>query len=113
MASSPDITNGLAAVRETLAPYRSLGEKLNNRVDPLVDSVTNALAEASLALAKIRGAAENTRTLLGPDSSVRHDLDQALQQISGAGQSLSALLEFLKEHPDALIAGREQPKKKP
>jgi paraquat-inducible protein B len=113
VASSPEITNGLVAVQATLEPYRLLGEKLNRRVDPLVDSVTNSLAEAKLALAKIRGAAENARTMLGPDSPMRNDLDQALQQISGAGQSLSALLDFLKQHPDALIAGRAQPKQKP
>jgi paraquat-inducible protein B len=113
VVSSPDLTNDLIAVRATLEPYRSLGEKLNRRVDPLVDSVTNSLGEATLALAKIRGAAENARTLLGPDSPLRNDLDQVLQQVSGASQSLSAFLDFLKQHPDALIAGREQPKKKP
>ena len=33
LISSPDITNSLASVRTTLDQYRSLGEKLNGRVD--------------------------------------------------------------------------------
>jgi len=113
LVSSPSLTNGLAAVGPTLDEYRLLGQKLNSRIDPLADSLTNSLAEAERALRQFRGAAENLRTLLAPDSAVRNDLDQALQQLAGAGQSLSALLDFLKRHPNALITGRENNEKKP
>ena len=51
--------------------------------------------------------AENLRTMLGPDSPLRNDLDQLLQQLAGAAQSISTLVEFLKQHPNALITGRE------
>jgi len=113
LVSSPDITNGLAAIRPTLDQYRDLGAKLAGRVDPLADSITNSLAEADRALAQFRGAADNLRALLAPDAPLPNDLDQALQQLSGAVQSLSVLLDFLKQHPNALITGRERPLKKP
>ena len=113
LVSSPTLTNSLAAVGPTLDEYRLLGQKLNRRIDPLADSLTNSLAEADRAIAQFRGAAENIRTLLAPDSSVRSDLDQALRQLAGAGQSLSSLLDFLKRHPNALITGRENQDKKP
>jgi len=113
LVSSPEITNGLVAVRTTLDQYRLLGEKLNTRIDPLADSVTNSLAEANRALVQFRGAAANLRTLLAPDSPLPNGLDQTLQQLSGAVQSLSVLLDFLKQHPNALITGREPPKKQP
>jgi len=112
LVSSPTLTNGLAGVAPTLHEYRLLGEKLNRRIDPLADSLTNSLAEADRALAQFRGAAENLRSLLAPDSAVRSDLDQALKQLAGAGQSLSSLLDFLKRHPNALITGRENQEKK-
>ncbi|MGB7747157.1 MAG: MlaD family protein [Verrucomicrobiia bacterium] len=111
--SSPELTNDLAAVRTTLDQYRLLGEKLNSRIDPLADSITNSLTEASRALGQIRGAAENLRTLLAPDSPERNNLDQALQQLAGASESISALAEFLKQHPNALITGREILPQKP
>jgi paraquat-inducible protein B len=107
LVNSPDITNGLAGVRTTLDQYRLLGEKLNTRIDPLADSMTNSLAEADRALVQLRGAAEGLRTLLAPDAPLPNNLDQTLQQLSGAVQSLSVLLDFLKQHPNALIAGRE------
>lgn len=113
LVNSPDITNGLAALRPTLDQYRELGAKVTSRIDPLADSITNSLVEANRALAQIRGAGENLRTLLAPDSPVRNDLDQALEQVAGAVQSLSGLVDFLKQHPNALITGRQILKKQP
>jgi paraquat-inducible protein B len=113
LVSSSHITNDLAAVKATLDQYKFLGEKLNTRIDPLADSLTNTLAEANRTLVQFRGAGENLKSTLAPDSPVRNDLDLALRELSGALQSLSDLLDFLKQNPNALIAGREAPKSKP
>jgi paraquat-inducible protein B len=113
LVTSSDITNALGAVKTTLEQYRLLGEKLNGRIDPLVDGATNTLAEASFTLAQLRGTAENLKAMLGPNSALRVDLDQALEQLAGAAQSLAALLDFLNQHPNALIAGRKISKQSP
>lgn len=113
LVSSPEITNSLVAVRTTLDQYRSLGQRLNSRVDPLAESITNSLAEANRTLAQLRGAADNLRNMLRPDSPVRTDLDQLLQELAGTAESISTLVEFLKQHPNALITGREVLPKKP
>jgi len=111
LVNSPEITNDLAAVRTTLDEYRLLGEKLNRRIDPLADSVTNSLGEADRLLAQVRGAVEDLGTLLAPNSALKNDLAQTLQQLAAAGQSLSALLDLLKRHPNALITGRQTSEK--
>jgi paraquat-inducible protein B len=113
LISSPQLSNDLAAVGTTLDQYRLLGEKINSRIDPLADSLTNSVAEASRALVQFRGAAQNLRTMLAPDAPLPNDLNQALQQLSGALQSMSVLLDFLKQHPNALITGRQTIEKKP
>jgi paraquat-inducible protein B len=113
LVAASDITNALAGIRPTLDQYRDLGAKLTSRVDPLADSITNTLAEANRALAQIRGAGENLRAVRAPDSPVRNDLDLALQQLAGAAQSISSLVDFLKQHPNALISGRQVIPKKP
>ena len=113
LVSSPMITNDLAALQTTLDQYRLLGANLNNRIGPLADSVTNSLAAADDALGQIRGAAENLRIFLAPDAPVPTDLTQTLQQLSGAVHALSELLDFLKQHPNALITGRQILPKKP
>lgn len=113
LVSSSDITNALASLRPTLEEYRTLGEKLNQRVDPLADSVTNSFAEASRTLVEFRGAAENLRSMLAPTSPMHNDLNNALEQVAAAAQSLSSLVDFLKQHPNAIITGRQFPKRQP
>ena len=113
LVTDPDITNGLAALRPTLDQYRELGAKVTGKVDPLADSITNTLAGADRALAQIRGAGENLRRVLAPDSPVLGELDRTLEQLASASQSVAALADFLKQHPNALIAGRKLPKQQP
>jgi paraquat-inducible protein B len=113
LVSSPQINSNLASLHTTLEQYRSLGEKLNNRLDPLVDNLTNSLAEANRSFQQLRGAVENLRTMLAPDSPLRNGLELDLQQLAAAAQSLSTLTDFLYRHPNALIVGREEPRKKP
>jgi paraquat-inducible protein B len=111
LVTSPDITNSLASVRTTLDQYRLLGEKITGRVDPLAESITNSLVEANRTLAQLRGTAENVRGMLRPDAPLNHNLDLLLRQLAGTAESVSSLMEFLKEHPNALITGREAPHK--
>jgi len=111
LVASPEITNSLVALRTTLDQYKALGEKLNGRVDPLADSITDSLAAASSTLAQLRGAADNLRSALRPDAPLQHDLGQLLRQLAGTAESVSTLMEFLQQHPNALITGRAAPQK--
>jgi paraquat-inducible protein B len=113
LLSSPDITNTLASAKTALDQYRVLAEKLNGRVDPLAESITNSLAEATRTLEQLRGTADNLRSLLRPDAPLSHDLDLLLRQLAGMAESVSTLVEFLKQHPNALITGRENLPQKP
>jgi paraquat-inducible protein B len=113
LVSSPEITNSFVSLRATLDQYKTLGDKLAAKVDPLSDSVTNSLAEATRTLSQLRGMADNLRGLLRPDAPLQQNLDQLLGQLAGTAESISTLVEFLKQHPNALIAGRDNSKSKP
>lgn len=104
---SASVTNTFLQADRTLGQYREVGEKLNARIDPLSDSVAHTLAQADLAMAQLRSAAQDLRDLVAPDAPLPTNIDHALRQLSGATQSLSVLLDFLKQHPNALITGRE------
>jgi len=113
LVTSADITNALAGIRPTLDQYRELAVKVTSKIDPLSDSITNTLVEAKRALGQMRGAGENLRLMLAPDSPVRNDLELALEHLAGAAHSVSALADFLREHPNALVVGRRLPNQKP
>jgi paraquat-inducible protein B len=111
LASSPEITNALVSVQTTLEQYRTLGRKVNGRIDSLAESLTNTLSQATLALAQLQGTAGNLRGMLRPDAPLQQNLDELLRQLTGTAESATSLLEFLRQHPNALITGRENPQK--
>jgi paraquat-inducible protein B len=111
--SPVDLTNTLGQVERTLAEYQAFAQKLNHRLDPVADSITNTLAEATQTLNELRGSVQNLRSMLAAESPLRNDLGLALEQLASAAQSISALAEFLKRHPNSLLTGRQNPDQKP
>ncbi len=110
---SPDFTNSIANLAGTLDRYRALADRIESRVAPVADGVTNTLAEVDQTLAQLRGAAEDLRGLLGPDAALRQDLSLALNRIATAAQSISELADYLQRHPNSLITGRKLEDQKP
>jgi len=110
LLTTPDLTNSVVAARRALENAQVLLARLDGRVDPLADNLTNTLFEAQKTLADVRRGAQNLSDLLGPDSSFGSDLTQALEQLGNAGRAVADLAEFLQRNPNALLAGRKKPK---
>ena len=113
LANSPEITNTLVSIQGTMGEYKRLGENLNSRVDPLASGITNTLAEADQTLAQLRSAVQQIGGFVAPDSPLQNELSLALEQLAAASQSVAALADFLKRHPNALITGRQSSAHKP
>lgn len=108
--AKPDLTNAIVAARRALDDAQKLLNHVDNRVDPLANSLTNTLAEAQKALKDVRGAVQHLSDIIGPDSSMKSDLTEALQQLGNASRAVADLADFLQRNPDALLRGRKQPK---
>ena len=110
LLATPDLTNSIIAARRTLEHAQALLARIEGRVDPLADNLTNTLIEAQKTLADVRRGAQNLSDLLGPDNSFGSDLTQALEQLGNAGRAVADLAEYLQRNPNALLAGRKKPK---
>ncbi len=108
--SSAELTNTLVSVQKAMSEYEQLGKKLNGRVDPVMDSVTNALEEAQRTLKQLRVGVEDLSGMVAPDSQLQRHLQEALEQITDAAQSVGALADFLERNPNAIITGRKKSK---
>src|SRR5881397_873447 len=53
LLTNEDLTNSLASLRQTLDQARTLLQRVDGRVDPLVDSVTQTLTDAQKTLADV------------------------------------------------------------
>jgi paraquat-inducible protein B len=107
LVTTPDLTNSLTSLRRTLDQADVLLQHVDSRVDPLVDSATNTLSDARKTLADLRVSLQNISDLLGPDSSVRPSLTQALEELGNASRSVADLADLLKRDPNALLVGRK------
>ena len=113
LLTTPDLTNAVTSARQALDRAQALLARIDARVDPLAGSVTNALADAQKTLADLRRGLQNLSGVIGPDTSLRSDLTQALEQLGNASRAVADLAEFLQRNPDALITGRKRPQEQP
>ena len=105
-----ELTNLITTARRTLDKAQLLLTRIDNRVDPLADSVTNTLHDAQKTLAGLRVGVGNVADMLGPDSAIRPDLIQTLEELSNASRAVTDLAEFLERNPNALLTGKKRPK---
>jgi len=77
--------------------------KLVRDVDSKVDPLSRQVSEA---LKSVKKAFRSIDDLVGKDSPTRAELDNTLQELSGAARSLRILADYLEQHPDALIKGK-------
>ncbi len=110
LVTTPDLTNAITDAKVTLERAQALLNRIDNRVDPLADSLTGTLSDAQKTLADLRRALQNVSRLIGSESSLGPDLSQALEQLSNASRAVADLAEFLRRNPDALLTGRKPSK---
>lgn len=113
VVATPDLTNSFMALKQTLDQAKLLLKRVDGRIDPLADSVTNVLSDAQKTLADLRFGIRNVSALVGPDSTLRPELIRALEQLSAASTAVADLAEFLKRNPNALLTGIKRPKEQP
>jgi paraquat-inducible protein B len=113
VVATPDLTNSFTALKQTLDQAKVLLKRVDGRIDPLADSVTNVLSDAQKTLVDLRLGIQNVSALVGPDSALRPELIRALEQLSEAGTAVADLAEFLKRNPNALLTGIKRPKENP
>ncbi|MGI4814899.1 MAG: intermembrane transport protein PqiB [Janthinobacterium lividum] len=92
-------------------PFDQIGNNLNNtlkRANSLFAQLDTQVApEAQATLSEARktfGAAQRT---LSEDSPLQSDVRQAMQELTRTAQSLNVLAEYLEQHPEALLRGKQ------
>lgn len=88
-------------INATLAELRELTRSIDAQVGPLSTAAQRTLGETT---AVMRSADE----LVGKDSMTRYRLDTALEELAGAARAVRIMAEYLEQHPDALIKGKNR-----
>lgn len=101
----------LKTMHKTLADADQLANSLNNDVVPemknaMID-VQNTLDNADRTLISANKAFNNAETTLSEDSAIQQDLRKTLQALSRAATSLKVLTDYLEQHPESILRGKQ------
>jgi len=89
-----------------VATLGTLEQTLKN-ADHLLQNVNGNLApQVQATLAEAQAAMKNAKEILAQDAPLSSDLGSTLLQVSRAAKSISALVDYLERHPEALIRGK-------
>ncbi len=122
----PTVSNGLDELQDSIGsiarkidkvPFDQLSFKIMNALDSLGTTLKSAdhlmgnvdrniAPQIQATLSEAQAAMKNAKDVLSQDAPLQSDLGAALMQVSRAAKSVSALVEYLERHPEALLRGK-------
>jgi paraquat-inducible protein B len=96
---SSDVRSTLHGLTGTLRETEKLARSLNEDLTPGLEK----------ALAQVETTLDSTNTLLSRESPTRRELQRTLSELAAAARSLRLLADYLEQHPESLIRGKETP----
>ncbi len=97
-----DLRKTLATLDKTLVGAEQLTASLKNDVSP----------EMAAAMKDVRKTLNSAEKTLADDSPLQQDMRQTLQEVTRAAGSLRVLTDYLERHPESLLRGKPEDKKK-
>lgn len=107
LADNPDLKKAFANLDQTLLDLQGLINNLDGDMGVLVEDVRVTLKSARETLDGFSVLAADADDMLAPDSPLRYELTNALSEFAGAMRSLRVLADYLEQHPDSLLTGKQ------
>lgn len=97
LVNSEELQDSVAAFAGTLQALRALADELRGELAP---ALASTLEDTGRLL-------QNAEQILSPDAPAAHELRRALRELAEAARALRILADYLEQHPEALIYGKE------
>jgi paraquat-inducible protein B len=106
LVNSPEITESVRTLNETLKEVQVLTKNLSDKSGPITSNIEKTTKAATAALEQVDKTLYLVDDILAEDSEPRHELVKALKEVSAAARSVRNLADYLERHPEALIHGK-------
>ena len=93
------------------ATLKSADKLLKNVDAAVVPEARSVLVEARQSLEGVRKTMDGMNKILAADAPLQLDLRETLREVSRAAQSLRLLGDYLEQHPESLIRGKQEDKR--
>jgi len=100
-AAATDLRTLLTDTRQLVNHTDTEVQGLAERLNPALQNLDNAIDEATIVMSNIGNQ-------LGAESEVNYELVNTLNEIQSAARSLRMLLEYLEQHPEAVLKGKKE-----
>jgi len=122
--NNPDLAASVGRLKETLGDARKLVKRVDHQVDPLAKDARQTFKDIGTLARNLNGrvggvatSLEKTllsaRGVISEDSPLVVDLQNTLKEISAMSRSIRELADYLEQHPETLIRGKQKPGGKP
>jgi paraquat-inducible protein B len=88
---------------------QQLIRNVDSHVEPLTVKVEEAFDAAEVALVQAKETLQGIENFTAEDSSLHYRLTKALDELAMTARSLRALSDYLEQHPDAVLRGKDGP----
>jgi len=99
----------LARADSTLDALRVMALRMDTGMEPLQNTLTEALQGANGASLELRNTLQALQEVTGAESPLVARLEETLNRLGAAGYAVEALAEYLSRNPDAILRGRPRP----
>ena len=125
--NNPDLAVSISALKDTLQDARKLVTRVDRQVDPVANDLKKTVKKFGKLASNVDGRVGGLATgfdktmfgfdatmsaakgVLSQDSPLMVELENALKEISAMSRSIRQLIDYLDQHPEALIRGKGNP----
>ncbi len=107
------VTESIASVEGTVNPAiedaRKLIQDVDGHITPVVTNFVQTAEAAQAALEQAREALEVAKNAIAEDSELYYSVVNTLRELAAAAGSIRILVDYLEQHPEALLQGKGAP----
>tara|TARA_R110002096_G_scaffold135780_3_gene287863 strand:- start:573 stop:1562 length:990 start_codon:yes stop_codon:yes gene_type:complete len=104
---SKELQNSIQQLSSMATEIKSIAQNTSNRVNPVISKSETTLSEIQTTALEMQHTFEEIRLSL-KDDSVRYELTSTLNELRNAARSFRIYLEYLEQHPEAFIKGKQE-----
>ncbi|MBW1693466.1 MAG: hypothetical protein JRJ41_04765 [Deltaproteobacteria bacterium] len=97
LVTSPELQESIHSLNNSLKQINTFSSYLNEDMIPAFNAT----------LEKTQKTLTEAENILRSDSQFRHQLNQTLTELADAARSIRLLADYLEQHPEALLKGKD------
>jgi paraquat-inducible protein B len=112
LVNKPELQTTVDDLQQSLHSFKTILRKLDQRAEPLVENLENALSSGHKALEKVQETLNLLNEVLKPDSPFQFRWSELTEELAETARSIRSLVDLLERNPNAVIFGKDAPGEK-